>query len=270
MILGQYINMNRILSIVNRFIRLNRLIQLSIVSRIFVSFIVCASCFILYGCCIGTEPGYSRGYFVALFSSEAQTVELQAASEGYTDIRVESPAGFWYFSAEFFGGTIHAPHVYTYYRHACHYRVHNPAENTEPVYMYVEGMMLEYTEIQDSRGISSNADILYDLESDDLAADFMYAYPGEIQQVLDFISEAANICLEDSTADTNYRCATFVVIEPGESASIYFEDAPDNISALSIPENGSSYSVPRPNHGDSVLGNILCGGYSDDEVRCSE
>ena len=67
MILGQYINMSRMLSIVNRFIRLNRLIQLSIVSRIFVSFIVCASCFILYGCCgIGSQAGYSRGYYVAL------------------------------------------------------------------------------------------------------------------------------------------------------------------------------------------------------------
>ena len=67
MMLGQYINMNRILSIVNHFIRLNRSIQLSIVSRIFVSLLVCASCFILYGCCgIGSQAGYSRGYYVAL------------------------------------------------------------------------------------------------------------------------------------------------------------------------------------------------------------
>ena len=262
MMLGQYINMNRILSIVNRFTQLNRLIRLNIVSRIFVSFIVSASCFILYGCCgPGTAPGYSRGYFVALFSSEEQTVELQAASEGYTDIRVENPAGFWYFSEEFPGGTIHEPYVYTYYRYSCHYRVHNPVENAEPVYMYAEGMRLEHTEIRNSRGIPANADTFYDLESDDLAADLMYVYPDEIQQLLDFISEAANICLEDSTADTDNRCATFVVIEPGESASIYFKE----VSSVSIPDTGGSYTIDRT---DEIFS--LCGVYSPHEVRCSE
>ena len=262
MILGQYINMNRILSIVNRFIRLNRLIQLSIVSRIFVSFIVCASCFILYGCCgDGTAPYVSAGYFIALFSSEPQSVEMQAASEGYTNVRTETPAGFWYFSEYTPSGSAFRSTTYTYYRHACHYRVHNPTENTEPVYMYAKGMELESAEIITVRGIPSNADTFYDLESDDLAADLMYAYPYDVQQLLDFISEAANICLEDSAADTDYRCATFVVIEPGESASIYFKE----VSSVSIPDTGGSYTIDRPDERFS-----LCGTYSPHEVRCSE
>ena len=260
--LGQYINMNRILSIVNRFTQLNRSIRLNIVSRIFVSLIVCASCLLLYGCCgIGTDAGLSSGYFVALFSPEVQTVEMQAISEEYTDISIDTPTGFWYFSEYDRGGTVYEPNTYTYYRHACHYRVHNPTENTEPVYMYAKGMELESTEIITVRGIPSNADTFYDLESDDLAADLMYAYPYDVQQLLDFISEAANICLEDSTADTDYRCATFVVIEPGESASIYFKE----VSSVSIPDTGGSYTIDRPDERFS-----LCGTYSPHEVRCSE
>ena len=263
MMLGQYINMNRILSIVNRYARLNRSIRLNIVSRIFVSFIVSASCFILYGCCgDGTGPGYSAsGYFVALFSPQAQTIEIQATNEEYTDISIDTPTGFWYFSEYDHGGTIYEPNTYTYYRHACHYRVHNPTENTEPMYMYAKGMGLDSAEIITVRGIPSNADTFYDLESDDLAADLMYAYPYDVQQLLDFISEAANICLEDSTADTNYRCATFVVIEPGESASIYFKE----VSSVSIPDTGGSYTIARPDEKFS-----LCGTYSPHEVRCSE
>ena len=263
MISGQYINMSRMLSIVNRFTQLNRSIRLNIVSRIFVSFIVSASCFILYGCCgDGTGPGYSAsGYFVALFSPQAQTIEIQATNEEYTDISIDTPTGFWYFSEYDHGGTIYEPNTYTYYRHACYYRVHNPTENTESVYMYAKGMGLDSAEIITVRGIPSNADTFYDLESDDLAADLMYAYPYDVQQLLDFISEAANICLEDSTADTNYRCATFVVIEPGESASIYFKE----VSSVSVPDIGGSYTIDRPDEKFS-----LCGVYSPHEVRCSE
>ena len=270
MILGQYINMSRMLSIVNRFTQLNRSIRLNIVSHIFVSFIVSASCFILYGCCgDGTGPGYSAsGYFVALFSPQAQTIEIQATNEEYTDISIDTPTGFWYFSEYDHGGTIYEPNTYTYYRHACYYRVHNPTENTESVYMYAKGMQVEYTEVK-ARKIPSDADTLYDLESENLVDDLVHAFSDDVHNLLDDIDEIIADC-PDGVAASHTHCEDVIVVEPGESAAIYFEDAPDNISALSIPENGSSYSFPRPNQETGILGDVFCGGDPHDEVRCSE
>ena len=228
-----------------------------------------AVCFVIGGCCFASAvPSYSHGDFIALFSTEPQTVELQATSEEYTDVSVETPVGFWYLS-EYNSGFMYSPHIYTYYRYACHYRVHNPAENAEPVYMYAKGMGLGWTEVITAHGIPSDADTLYDLESDNLAADLMHAPPYDVQKLLDYIDEIIADC-PDGVAASHTHCEDVIVVEPGESAAIYFEDAPDNISALSIPENGSSYSFPRPNQETGILGDVFCGGYPDDEVRCSE
>ena len=231
-----------------------------------------AVCFALSGCChLVPSPAGKHGHFVALISPEPQTVELQATSEVYTDARIETPVGFWY-SYAYDPGYTYEPNTYTYYRYACHYRVHNPAENTEPVYMYAKDMWVTITGADAPNGIPSDSDTLYDLESENLADNLVHAYSDDVHNLLYYIDEIIADC-PDGAAASHTHCEDVIVVEPGESAAIYFEDAHgffSRPSAPSIPENGSSYLIPRPNHDDSVLGNILCGGYPDDEVRCSE
>ena len=232
-----------------------------------------AVCFVIGGCCFASATAsHLYGYFIALISPEPQTVELQATSEEYTDVSVETPVGFWYLFEDY-SGFAYAPHIYTYYRYACHYRVHNPAENAEPVYMYAKGMQVEYTEVK-ARKIPSDADTLYDLDLDfeNLAADLAHAYSDDVHNLLDDIDEIIADC-SDGVAASHTHCEDVIVVEPGESAAIYFEDAHGYFSRLSappIPENGSSYSFPRPNQETGILGDVFCGGDPHDEVRCSE